>query len=266
LVRAGQESRLVRQADLDAWAQECGLTARQAVAAALSEGVFPECWQRNFPSLNVGQQLRLFESCVLVVGLGGLGGAQAVLLARVGVGRMLLADGDVFAPSNLNRQFLATQATLDRNKAQVTAAYLQEINPALLVQAIPDFLNADNLPEYLRQSQVVLDGLDSLKARRELVAAAGKMEKPLVHGAVHGQFGQVSTILPEDGDSLARIYAGQTDAAAAVPEVLAPTVSLVASLQVQEALRLLLGQTPAYHGRLAHFDGDTGRLEILPLR
>ena len=48
-------------------------------------------------------------------------------------------------------------------------------------------------------------------------------------------------------------------------EVLAPTVALVASLQVQEAIRLLLGQPPAYRDHLAHFDGDTGRLEIVPL-
>ncbi len=49
------------------------------------------------------------------------------------------------------------------------------------------------------------------------------------------------------------------------PGVLAPTVTLTASLQAMEAIRLLLGKEPNYRGRLAHFDGDTGRLEILPL-
>jgi tRNA A37 threonylcarbamoyladenosine dehydratase len=73
---------------------------------------------------------------VEVAGLGGLGGTLALLLARVGVGRLLLADGDVFVPSNLNRQFLATGRSLGLNKARAAADDLQDINPALLVVPI----------------------------------------------------------------------------------------------------------------------------------
>ena len=266
LSRSGQKARLVRQADLDLWAQNSGLTAPQAVQAALREGIFPECYERNFPSLSAAQQLRLFESRVLIVGVGGLGGTLAVLLARAGVGHLLLADGDVFVPSNYNRQWLATPPTLGHQKAQVTARHLQEINPALLAEAIPHFLDAENLPRYLRGVQVALDGLDSLPARRELFATAQKMHVPLVHGAVKGRFGHVATILPQDGDIFTRIYSLESGGAEEPPEVLAPTVTLVASLQAQEALRLLLGQPPAYHGGLAHYDGDTGQLEILRLR
>jgi hypothetical protein len=94
-------------------------------------------------------QARSRDGCstasALVAGLGGLGGMLAVLLARVGVGRLLLADGDVFVPSNLNRQFLASQKNLGKKKAQATADHLRDINPALLVEAIPDYLTPDNL-------------------------------------------------------------------------------------------------------------------------
>jgi molybdopterin/thiamine biosynthesis adenylyltransferase len=265
LLRSGQESQTIKEDDLRSWARDNQLSLRQGVEAALEKGIFPECFERNFPSLSAAEQLRLFQSSVLVVGLGGLGGTLAVLLARVGVGRLLLADGDVFAPSNLNRQWLATQATLGRNKALVAAEHILAINPALSVEAIPQFLDPQSLPDYLAQVQIVLDGLDNLQARRDLFAAAEKARVPLVHGAVHGHFGHVSTIFPDDVDSFRKIYADAAPDKEEPREVLAPVVTLTASLQVQEAMRLLLGRRPVYHGQLAHFDGDTGRLEVLSL-
>jgi len=264
-IRAGREFQMVPAAALEAWARDRQLSPRQAMEAALKAGVFPECYERNFPCLSAAQQLMLFEAQVLVAGLGGLGGALAVLLARVGVGGFLLADGDVYTATNLNRQLLATHRTLGQSKAQVTARHLQDLNPALQAEAIPHFLHEGNLKGYLSRVQAVVDGLDTMRARRELVTAAWEAGVPLVHGAVAGRFGQVATLLPDDAaglDQLLNVLGVEPEAAR---EVLAPTVTLVASLQAQEAVRLLLGQPPAYQGRLAHFDGDTGRLEIIPL-
>jgi molybdopterin/thiamine biosynthesis adenylyltransferase len=263
--RSGQKFHTISESDLRDWALRNNFTLRQAVAAALQVGIFPECFERNFPSLSAPEQLRLFDSSVLVVGLGGLGGTLAPLLARVGVGRVLLADGDVFTPANLNRQWLATHQTLGASKARVAADYLHEINSALLADAIPQYLTPDNLMTHLSQVQVVLDGLDNLHSRRDLFQAAQKAGVPLVHGAVVGRFGQVATVLPDDPESFTRIYSDTAIEVAGGREILAPTATLTASLQIQEAVRLLLGQPPVYHGRLAHFDGDTGTLELLPL-
>jgi len=262
IFRAGREALVVADHDLMAWAASRGLPLPQAFEAALAAAIFPESLERNFPALSAAEQLRLFQSRVLIVGLGGLGGFQAVLLARLGVGHLVLADGDVFALSNLNRQLFATERTLGFNKALVAAQHLKEIHPALTVEPIDQFLGPQNLPYYLTRVQVALDGLDNLNSRRELFAAAQAAGVPLVHGAVHGLFGQVATVLPQDGDSFQKIYAAA--GAEGPPEVLAPVVSLIASLQVQEAGRLLLGRPPAYHNALAYFHGDTGRLEVLP--
>ncbi len=251
---------------LRAWPAEQGLSLRQAFEAVLEAGVFPECFERNFPSLSPAEQLGLWRSRVLIVGLGGLGGLQAMLLARAGVGRLYLADGDAFAPSNLNRQLLATTRTLGQSKAAVSAQHLREINEALIVEAIPEFLDPRRLQDFLPAVQVVLDALDTLAARRDLLAAAQEAGVPVVHGAVRGVFGQVTTFLPRDPLDFAALYSpGEPPVIETAPGVLAPTVSLVASLQAQEALRLLLGKAPAYRGVLAHFDGDTGRLEVVPL-
>ena len=153
--RGGLDYKAVNDHSLRNWAQRHDLTMRQAVAQALRAGIFPECFERNFPSLSVAEQLRLFDSAVLVAGLGGLGGALSVCLARVGVGRFLLADGDVFTVSNLNRQCLATRPSLGENKALIGAAHLLEINPSLRVKALPTYLDAENLPGYLANVQIV---------------------------------------------------------------------------------------------------------------
>lgn len=263
--RGGQDYQSISDHDLRNWAQRRNCTLRQAVAEVLGAGILPECYERNFPSLSCPEQLRLFESSVLVAGLGGLGGMLAALLARVGVGRLLLADGDVFVPSNLNRQWLATQATLGEYKAQVTAAHLGEINPALQAETIPHYLNPDNLPGYLSQVQVAVDGLDNLHSRRNLFQAARDSGVPLVHGAVVGRFGQVTTVLPDGPDSFPKIYSETAKEPEGSREILAPVVALTASLEAQETIRVLLGHPPAYLGRLAHFDGDTGALEFVPL-
>jgi molybdopterin/thiamine biosynthesis adenylyltransferase len=265
VTRGGQDFHTISDHDLRNWAQRHYLTMRQAVAGALRAGIFPECYERNFPSLSAPEQLRLFDSCVLIAGLGGLGGTLAVLLARVGVGRFNLADGDVFTLSNLNRQCLATYPALGENKARITAAHLNEINPALRAEAIPAYLDSENLPGCLSPVQIALDGLDNLSSRRALFAASQTAGIPLVHGAVEGRFGQVTTVLPGDPDSYSTLYAGTDKELEGSRQILAPVVALTASLQAQEALRVLLGQPPAYHGRLAHFDGDAGTLQLLPL-
>jgi molybdopterin-synthase adenylyltransferase len=267
VLRRGQEFLVISRDQLHSWAAERGLSRRRALELALEEGIFPEGLERNFPSLSAAEQLTLWRSRVMLVGLGGLGGCQAQLLARAGVGCLYLADGDFFTQSNLNRQLLATSETLGQNKALVTARHLRQINEALEVEAIPEFLDRGSLPNFLPDVQVVLDALDTLAARRELVDVAREAGIPVVHGAVSGAFGQVTTILPQaPGESSWPFPVAGSPEPETAPGVLAPAVTLTASLQAMETIRLLLKQAPAYHGVLAHFDGETGRLEMLPLK
>jgi len=198
VLRRGQEFLVISRDQLHSWAAERGLSRRRALELALEEGIFPEGLERNFPSFSAAEQLTLWRSRVMLVGLGGLGGCHAQLLARAGVGCLYLADGDCFTQSNLNRQLLATSETLGQNKALVTARHLRQINEALEVEAIPEFLDQGRLQHFLPKVQVVLDALDTLAARREIVAAAKEAGVPVVHGAVSGAFGQVTTILPHD--------------------------------------------------------------------
>ena len=73
----------------------------------------------------------LRQAHVLVVGLGGVGAYAAEMVARAGVGRMTIADADAVAPSNINRQLVALHSTVGRQKAEVLADRLRDINPAI---------------------------------------------------------------------------------------------------------------------------------------
>ena len=117
------------------------------------------------------EKLRLAK--VTVIGLGGVGGQAAEAVARSFVGRIVLIDGDRFAPSNLNRQILATESTIGRQKAVVAAERAREINPAAEVTAISAFVREDVLADLdIWDSDCILDAIDDVPAKIALAKEA----------------------------------------------------------------------------------------------
>ena len=91
---------------------------------------------RNLGFVDAAEQARLRAGRVLVIGVGGMGGAAVQALARMGIGALTLADIDTFEVSNLNRQVFANLDTVGQDKAQATAAALRRINPGLELQVL----------------------------------------------------------------------------------------------------------------------------------
>ena len=116
---------------------------------------------------------QLDESCVMVLGLGGVGSSCAEALARGGVGSLVLVDRDVVAPSNINRQALAFHSTLGRPKAEVMAQMVSDINPECKVCALQAFIDKDQVAEQLgalpRPSYVV-DAIDTISQKLAIAA------------------------------------------------------------------------------------------------
>lgn len=113
---------------------------------------------------------RLRKSAVLVAGLGGTGGAQAVTLARMGIGRFVLADPCTFAPPDVNRQWAADASTMGQNKAEVYAKWLGNIIPGTRVEVHPEGVTEQNVEALVGKVDLVCDNLDvkvdlSLRAR-----------------------------------------------------------------------------------------------------
>ncbi|AGA90723.1 dinucleotide-utilizing enzyme possibly involved in molybdopterin or thiamin biosynthesis [Thioflavicoccus mobilis 8321] len=116
---------------------------------------------------------RLAAAQVLVVGLGGVGAYAAEALARAGVGRLTVVDGDLVAPSNLNRQLLALGSTIGRRKVEVMAERLADINPACRVTALDRFVGAEEMVDLVADGHdQVLDAIDSLSCKLALLEAA----------------------------------------------------------------------------------------------
>lgn len=199
-------------------------------------------YSRNKNLINEEEQAILAASCAAVVGLGGLGGGSAEQLARLGIGRLILIDHDSFDETNLNRQLFSTEATLGRRKAEVALERLRAVNSTLDYVMYDEKLTEANAHELLAGAQIVVDAVDNIETRLVLQEICKKLELPLVYGAIGGWYGQVSFIAPGD-DTLDLIYPDPS--AAGIEKKLgnpAFTPALVASIQVAEALKFLLGR------------------------
>lgn len=117
---------------------------------------------------------RVLGSHVLVVGLGGVGSFAAEFLARAGVGKLTIVDGDVVDPTNRNRQLQALSSTHGQKKAWLIRDRILDINPECEVEAIDTFLDPEAMRALLRSAKVdyALDCIDSVQPKLNFIATA----------------------------------------------------------------------------------------------
>ncbi len=164
----------------------------------MESSIFKERYNRNFNTFSFEEQAKLGASSVVIIGLGGLGGGVCEMLARVGIGKLVLVDGDVFEVSNLNRQLLSEERLIGVPKAEAARDRVRAINSGVEVVHRVEFLDEKNLYEQIKGANVVMDCLDSIDTRFKLQDAARKASVPIVSGAIAGVTAQVTTIFPED--------------------------------------------------------------------
>ena len=224
-----------------------GVDQKTVEIEALKRGIFPDRYLRNRNSLSVADQLKLREATVCIVGLGGLGGLVAETAARLGIGRLLLIDGDRFEAHNLNRQLFSRMDRLGMPKAEAAASHIEAINPAVALVATPVALTSANAPSLIDDScGLVVDCLDTIHARFDLQRAARQIGIPMVSSAIAGMCGHVTTIFPQDV-GLELIYGPEAASRADTGAeshlgCLAPAVNLIASLASTEIMKVLLGR------------------------
>ena len=122
---------------------------------------------------------RLKASSVLIVGVGGVGSYAAEAVARAGTGKITLMDGDSVQPSNLNRQLVALTSTLGRNKAEVMAERIKDIDPDADVTALARFYEEDDTLD-LTAYDWVIDAIDSVIAKTALIKTAVEKDVNIV--------------------------------------------------------------------------------------
>lgn len=119
-----------------------------------------EHFSRNIGLLTENEQRRLLEARVAVAGAGGVGGIHILTLARLGVGKFNIADPDIFETVNFNRQYGATIRTLGRNKAEVMAEMIKDINPIADINAFTEGIHKGNINTFLDGVDILIDGID----------------------------------------------------------------------------------------------------------
>lgn len=242
--------------------------SRDVEILALQNNIIPERYQRNLGVISPSEQAKLLQSKVVIIGAGGLGGTVLELLARMGIGKLIIADKDIIVDSNLNRQILSTETNLGQRKTEVAIKRVEEINSFIEIVGHSVFINSDNVGKIIEGAEVVVDALDNLPSRFVLQKACRDLKIPLVHGAIAGFNGQLTTISPED-KGLELIYGSNKDLPEHGSEVElgAPTVTpaIIASLEAQEVIKILLKRGKLFRNRLLYLDIEEGTMEILNL-
>jgi len=232
----------------------------------LQGGYLPSRYQRNQQMISTTQQLQLLQSKVAVIGCGGLGGYVLEELARLGVGHIIAVDPDVFEEHNLNRQLLSTLALLGTSKVDAAVKRLAAINPAVKVEPVAVAIDKENGPSILSEVNLVIDAVDNVPTRFDLVDVCCQLNIPLVHGAIAGWFGQVATIYPGD-QTLQKLYRNWKGGKGIEARLGNPsfTPALVASLQVAESCKLLLEQGNPLRNRGLSIDLLAAQFVEIPL-
>lgn len=163
---------------------------------------YREAFARNLGLVSEAEQQRLRDSRVALAGLGGVGGAHLLALARLGIGGFALADFDRFETANLNRQAGAFGSTLGRPKLEVMAEIARDINPDVRLRLFADGIHEGNVDAFLEGAVAAVDGLDffNMRARRLLFDRARRLGIPALTSGPVG-FGATLHVFMPDGMS-----------------------------------------------------------------
>jgi molybdopterin/thiamine biosynthesis adenylyltransferase len=227
--------------------------------------IIEDRYRRNKKTITDEDQQTLANSSVAIVGCGGLGGHIAEQLARLGVGKLVLIDGDRFEVSNLNRQIMATEHNLGQWKVEAAQERLKIVNSDVRVDAIKNWFQEDTGPELLRGVNLVCDALDSREARVMLERVCHQMNLPLVYASIAGWYGQLGVSLP--GDFSVQWLFGRGDKGVektwGTP---AFTPGVLASLSVAEAIKILTGHPPSLRNAWLQVDLLTMEFERFEIK
>jgi adenylyltransferase/sulfurtransferase len=195
-----------------------------------------------------GQQ-KLLDARVAVAGCGALGSFQAGALARAGVGFLRIIDRDYVELSNLQRQWLFDESDAEQGlpKAVAAARKIAALNSGVRVEPVVADLTCSNVEELLGDVDLILDGTDNFETRYLINDFAVDQGLPWVHGAAVGSYGIVMPVTPGESACLRCIYPDPPSGAQPTCEtagVLGPITSMIASLQVAAAIKILSGAAP----------------------
>jgi adenylyltransferase/sulfurtransferase len=209
------------------------------------------------PEIGEEKQAALAGKKVAIVGCGGLGGPVAVYLAGAGVGQLTLIDGDTPDISNLHRQVFFSNEHSQGNKTEALKAHISQLNPDVTVRTVTRHLDKPNA-DILLDHDLVLDCVDRLEIKYLISDYCHINKIPVVYAAVYKFEGYVTVFINRDKQSIhLRDIFPQSDATVPNCEsigVLNTAVGMIAMMQANEAMKLLLGIGQLLEGKLLWYE------------
>lgn len=218
--------------------------------------------QLRIPDFGEEGQRKLKDSHVVIVGMGGLGCASATYLTAAGVGHITIVDSDTVELSDLNRQILYWEEDIGEKKVIVAHKKLSKLNPLAQITSVFTKVTEDNILSVISRAHVVLDGTDNVATRLIVNSACVKLKIPYIYGGVSRLRGMLTTIIPGKTPCLACFH----PEGAGGLGVLGVTPAIIANLQALEAIKLLIGHSPALAGKLLLFNGDDLKFQVYDIK
>ena len=214
-----------------------------------------EIASRQMSIVTRSEQERFKDAKITVIGCGGIGGETIEMLARMGIGELVLVDKDAFDLSNLNRQTLASIAELGLDKSAVAKEKVRLINPYVKVTTYNEHVDQTNIDKIIGDSNIVIDALDNVLTRVIVSRKAKEKGIPYIHGAIHGTLGQLTVFLPNSDKTYEEMFnlpsigkelddetiEALKNVTSGVPPVIGPTPNLIGCLEAIEAYKIITG-------------------------
>lgn len=220
----------------------------------MTDDKYWEMIARQVPLVSKKEQEKFKNAKITVIGCGGIGGEAIEMLARMGVGELVLVDEDSFDLTNMNRQTLATMDDLNEDKSETAAKKVKAINPYVKVTNYSEHVNEENVDEIIADSRIVIDALDNVLTRVIVSRKANENKIPFIHGAIHGTLGQITVFLantksyeemfslPSLGKDLTEeVMEELENVTSGTPPAIGPTPNLIGCLEAMEAYKIITG-------------------------
>ena len=220
----------------------------------MNEDTYWEMLTRQLPLVSTEEQEKFKNAKITIIGCGGIGGQCIEMLARMGIGELVLVDEDRFDLTNLNRQSLSTTETIGCEKSLVAKKKVESINPHVKVTSYTTHVDNTNVDEIVGDSNIVVDALDNVLTRVIVSRKARENKIPYIHGAIHGTMGQITVFLPNTksyeemfnlpslGKELTEdVIEDLKNVTSGAPPVIGPTPTMISCLEAMEAYKIITG-------------------------
>lgn len=202
----------------------------------------------------------IMSTSVAMLGAGGLGSPSLRLLAAIGFGRIKIVDRDIVELSNIQRQTVFNTEDIGKPKAEAAASNLELMNPEVYFDPMCVSVDDNNAIDVLKGTDIIIDGLDSFKARRAVNKASLALKIPYVFAGAVEHYANLTTFIPGETGCLQCVMGDAQDN----PENtcahvgVSPTLlSIAAAVEVNETLKIALGRIPDLANRLMTIDTST---------